>query len=557
VRPGASRAAGARVPRALSAAPAGRIAGGRAPATRHTPSCNRGGAASAPSRRLAVRALVEATPPLPYLEPVPADGPSSDLADVAVATLELLPLLLAGAAAGDVAAAGAAAAPFLPPPPALRAAVYARTAASIASGKLTLARVAGTAPADGSADPGALLSLDAADAAAEDWLVRQDVVPLPDGGGLVLPLAAGRFLVGLLVVELDFPPGSPPAPPSHAAALRRAAAVLAAAAALDARAALDAADAAARRARAAALVESARGPLAVLRTFGAMLSPRLTGGGGGGGSGAVEADLADGIRAQGDALAALVAALATALHPPPAPLRRAAVVGAVARPSAPAALPGAAVAAPGRALPPPPPRARPALADPERECVPEDVVVAVLADAAPRAEALGVALEFERPGGASGPSPATPPPLLRKPARPLPCGVPAATLAAALGDAVDSALQRCARGGCVSVALALADGGAVHVDVTDDGVGEREGLAARLRGAKPPPTAPAVDVTAAAVMERLAAGLPAGSGAAALAAATRAANGVGGRVTVLPAAGGGTRVRIWLPPPASKPRAGS
>jgi hypothetical protein len=53
-------------------------------------------------------------------------------------------------------------------------------------------------------------------------------------------------------------------------------------------------------------------------------------------------------------------------------------------------------------------------------------------------------------------------------------------------------------------------------------------------------------------MERLAAGLPAGSGAAALAAATRAANTVGGRVTVLAADGGGTRVRVWLPTPAGE-----
>lgn len=43
----------------------------------------------------------------------------------------------------------------------------------------------------------------------EEWLVQQASLTLPDSGGLVRPLAHGRFLVGLLVVERDEGAGPP------------------------------------------------------------------------------------------------------------------------------------------------------------------------------------------------------------------------------------------------------------------------------------------------------------------------------------------------------------
>ena len=508
-----------------------------------------------------VAAVRTAPPPPPTLVDIEVDtGSSPDFVRLASSVVALLPTLLAGAAAADPSRRTA--------PPTARAAVYARIPSSLADGRLVLTRVAASGGEDGgggaaAAPPDGVLSLDGADAAAEDWLTRQAVVPLPDGGSLVLPLSAGRFLVGLLVVELDAPveenesssSSLPPPPytptPADAAALRGAASVLASAAALDARAALDAADAGARRARAAALVESARGPLAALRTFSAMLAPRAAA------AGAVEADLAAGIATQGDALASVVSALASALHPPALPPRGGA---AAARATSPfLELPPTAPASPPRALPAPGPP-RPA----ERgggggECDAGAVAAAALDDATPRAAALGVALDLDsgtdgEEEGASGS------PLTKPRARAPRAGVPCAALAAALGDAVDSALQRCARGGRVSVRVRPAPGGAVLVDVIDSGSGMAGALAARLRAARgsdagepeptpPPADAPPTSPNVATVMERLAAGLPAGSGAAALAAATRAANAAGGRVTVVAADGGGTRVRVWLPPP--------
>jgi len=39
--------------------------------------------------------------------------------------------------------------------------------------------------------------------AVEEWLLRQPTLTLPGSGGLVLPLAYGRFLVGILIVEQE------------------------------------------------------------------------------------------------------------------------------------------------------------------------------------------------------------------------------------------------------------------------------------------------------------------------------------------------------------------
>lgn len=286
-----------------------------------------------------------------------------------------------------------------------------------------------------------------------------------------------------------------------------------------------------------------------------------------------------------------------------------------------------------------------------RECSPLDVVAEALAVAASRAAALGVTLELKTSkrgggvgearsggvgdeeislsrsplpveGGADGrasfaalSSSSSSPPSLRllpRPPRPLLAGIPASTLARATGDAVDSALQRCGRGGKVSVSVSSSSssssssllssssssasssfgasaslfGSGVLIDVIDSGGdwGMREELMSRLGGggggsggggrsrssesggatetapaatvtaeppSPPPRPPPSQSFSAAAAMERLAAGLPAGSGAAALAAASRAVAGAGGRVSVTPSGEGGTRVRIWLPSPSN------
>ena len=53
--------------------------------------------------------------------------------------------------------------------------------------------------------------------AVEEWLLRQPTLTLPGSGGLVLPLAYGRFLVGILIVEQDHADGSDGAPAAAAA----------------------------------------------------------------------------------------------------------------------------------------------------------------------------------------------------------------------------------------------------------------------------------------------------------------------------------------------------
>ena len=46
--------------------------------------------------------------------------------------------------------------------------------------------------------------------AVEEWLLRQPTLTLPGSGGLVLPLAYGRFLVGILIVEQEASDGDTP-----------------------------------------------------------------------------------------------------------------------------------------------------------------------------------------------------------------------------------------------------------------------------------------------------------------------------------------------------------
>ncbi len=54
--------------------------------------------------------------------------------------------------------------------------------------------------------------------AVEEWLLRQPTLTLPGSGGLVLPLAYGRFLVGILIVEQEhISDGSHGAPAAAAA----------------------------------------------------------------------------------------------------------------------------------------------------------------------------------------------------------------------------------------------------------------------------------------------------------------------------------------------------
>jgi hypothetical protein len=252
---------------------------------------------------------------------VPA-GASAELRELAHLSLSLLVAALE--ARLGRAAEGAA----------LRCAVYARSPASLAAGKLQLQLVAATdgrEAAAAAARQDLFLGVPGASASYQEaWIVEQPVIVLPDSGGLVLPLAHNDFLVGLLVVERGRPEGgggggaSPLQPPAASlfggadlGLVRQSGRALALACAMDLRAALERAGHAVRHRQVAGLMREARKPLSTLRTLGAMLRPRL-------GEGEPEADMANGILAQGERLGELVNQLQAALVPPPAAAERAA-----------------------------------------------------------------------------------------------------------------------------------------------------------------------------------------------------------------------------------------
>ena len=202
--------------------------------------------------------------------------------------------------------------------------------------------------------------------------------------------------------------------------------------------------------------------------------------------------------------------------------------------------------------------------------------------------------------------------LLPRPVRPLLAGVPAAGLHAALELLLDSALQRSPRGGRLEVALAPAPGRGVALDISDSGdfsmvtrmraalrggggagpqgpgaaaaalgkpshavaAGHADAVrktagsgvlprgAAGDAGAAGDPalathagdpalaTQPGGPESAESMLQRITRGLPASAGAVTLALGRATVCDIGGRVSVDAAPGtGGTRMRVWLPPP--------
>jgi hypothetical protein len=212
----------------------------------------------------------------------------------------------------------------------VRCAVYRRSPASLPSGQLQLQLVAASDAQESEAAANHRKDLilgipEANEQYQEAWIVEQNLIVLPDSGGLVLPLAHNQFLVGLLVVECCNPDtnaptysgslaGSlhPPAcavfSPADMALIKQNGTALGLACALDLRAALERAGHAVRRRQVQGLVREARKPLSTLRTLGAMLAPRLQ-------EGEPERDMTESIMAQGQRLGDIVSQLQAFLAP--------------------------------------------------------------------------------------------------------------------------------------------------------------------------------------------------------------------------------------------------
>lgn len=209
---------------------------------------------------------------------------------------------------------------------AVRCAVYRRSPVSFSSGQLQLQLVAASDAREAEAAStrqDLILGLPGANEQYQEaWLVEQNLIVLPDSGGLVLPLAHNSFLVGLLVVECccaeGFPIASlagslhPPAcavfSPGDMALIKQTGTAVGLACALDLRAALERAGHAVRQKQVQGIVRQVRKPLSTLRTLGAMLAPRLQ-------EGEPERDMTDSILAQGQRIGDLVGQLQALLAP--------------------------------------------------------------------------------------------------------------------------------------------------------------------------------------------------------------------------------------------------
>jgi hypothetical protein len=145
----------------------------------------------------------------------------------------------------------------------------------------------------------------------EASLVREEVVVLPHSASLVFPLSEGEALVGLLVAAPTSGSGANgdalPFSDDELWCLRQTAGPLARACAMDLRNALAGAAAAARQRLARSLLREVQGPLKALRTFSAMLAPRL-------GEGEPEGDMAAALLTQQRRMNEVVAQLEAALH---------------------------------------------------------------------------------------------------------------------------------------------------------------------------------------------------------------------------------------------------
>ena len=160
-----------------------------------------------------------------------------------------------------------------------------------------------------------ILGIPGTDEQYQEALILEQLIVLPDSGGLVLPLSHNSFLVGLLVVECCAPSSNflhPPAcamfSPADVALIKQTGTALALSCALDLRAGLERAGHAVRRRQVQGLVRQARKPLNTLRTLGAMLVPRLQ-------VGEPERDLTESIVAQGQRLGEIVGQLQAFLAP--------------------------------------------------------------------------------------------------------------------------------------------------------------------------------------------------------------------------------------------------
>ena len=263
-------------------------------------------------------------------EPAAALAPSAELRELCHIQLSMLITSLESRIGAMVTETGCS----------VRCAVYRRSPASLPSGQLQLqlvaasdAREADTASGFSGVRQDLILGIPGTNEQFQEaWIVEQNLIVLPDSGGLVLPLAHNSFLVGLLIVECcaptttttgggresDFtlrnvagalhPPASAVFSPADMALIKQTGTSLGLACALDLRAALERAGHAVRRRQVQGLVQQARKPLRTLRTLGAMLAPRLQ-------EGEPERDMAESISAQGQRLGDIVSQLQVFLSP--------------------------------------------------------------------------------------------------------------------------------------------------------------------------------------------------------------------------------------------------
>lgn len=229
----------------------------------------------------------------------------------------------------------------------VRCAVYCRNPSSLASGSLQLQLIGAT---DGRETEAArshtdlVLGIESADGQAQEaWIVDQEVIVLPDSGGLVLPLSHNGFLIGLLVVEriqiqehvaqadeivdrcLENPekqqthsimPSAlqPPAcsifKPEDMNILKQAAKAVAIGCIMDLRSVFESVGNKLQAQVLQGIVSEAKAPLGTLRTLSTMLTHRLQ-------DGEPEKDMSEAISVQGERLSQLIKQLQTALSPSP------------------------------------------------------------------------------------------------------------------------------------------------------------------------------------------------------------------------------------------------
>lgn len=214
----------------------------------------------------------------------------------------------------------------------IRCALYCRSPMSLPQGQLQLHLVAASDVREAEAAKqrhDLILGMPEANGPEQEaWLVEQNLIVLPDSGGLVLPLAHASFLVGLLVVECVVsndevtdignehqqramnatlrPPACSVFSNADLTFIRQIGSSLALACAMDLNALLEKAGNSIQRRKMQGLVTKAKTPLRTLRGLSSMLRPRLR-------KGEPEHDMNESIIAQGEELNDLVNQLQNAL----------------------------------------------------------------------------------------------------------------------------------------------------------------------------------------------------------------------------------------------------